>query len=91
MRLQVSAIVSFLTVCVSANYSSSTTPVKYAHDQIVPVQVNVLTSELTGMSFDFYDESFKFCQPKEIVQQHESLGAVLFGDRIKNSPIQVIK
>lgn len=39
---------------------------------------------------DYYYPSFHFCEPEEGVQkQSESLGSILFGDRIFNSPYNV--
>ena len=41
------------------------------------------------MPFDYYYPPFHFCQPKEITSQSESLGSILFGDRLYNSPFAV--
>jgi Endomembrane protein 70 len=39
---------------------------------------------------DYYYPSFHFCEPQEgVKKQSESLGSILFGDRIFNSPYDV--
>lgn len=39
---------------------------------------------------DYYDPGFHFCEPKQgIIGQSGSLGSILFGDRIFNSPYDV--
>ena len=40
-------------------------------------------------SYDYYYEKFHFCKPEKIVKQPESLGSVIFGDRIYNSPFEI--
>lgn len=40
-------------------------------------------------SYDYYYEKLHFCRPDDIVEKSESLGSVLFGDRIYNSPFQL--
>ncbi|KAL1916831.1 uncharacterized protein VTP21DRAFT_5535 [Calcarisporiella thermophila] len=42
------------------------------------------------ISYDYYHEQFHFCKPEGgPVQQPESLGSILFGDRIFNSPFKL--
>lgn len=61
----------------------------------VPLMVNALTpgsdSELKSViPYDYYDPMFNFCQPKGGPQaQPESLGSILFGDRIWDSAFKV--
>ena len=61
----------------------------------VPLMVNALTpgsdSELKSViPYDYYDPMFNFCQPEGGPQsQPESLGSILFGDRIWDSPFKV--
>lgn len=43
---------------------------------------------VTNFTLD-YDERFHFCRPENIAKQSESLGSVLFGDRLYNSPIEI--
>lgn len=41
-------------------------------------------------SYDYYYPKFKFCQPEDgPTKQLESLGAIIFGDRIFDSPFQI--
>ncbi|CCK71256.1 Emp70p KNAG_0G01990 [Huiozyma naganishii CBS 8797] len=40
-------------------------------------------------SYDYYYDRFHFCQPEKIVKEPESLGSIIFGDRIYNSPYQI--
>ena len=43
-----------------------------------------------GSLDDYYHEEFHFCEPPDGVQKRpESLGSILFGDRIFNSPFKV--
>lgn len=45
---------------------------------------------LTSRSYDYYDPGFGFCKPQDAPkQQSESLGSVLFGDRLYDSPFEV--
>ncbi|KAG9120329.1 hypothetical protein FRC07_004215, partial [Ceratobasidium sp. 392] len=81
----------------SAFYLPGTAPHDYSKDDRVPLYVNALTpmvidadSKLKSMiNYDYYNPSFHFCQPKDgVKKQPESLGSILFGDRIFNSPIE---
>lgn len=40
-------------------------------------------------SYDYYYNRFHFCQPDKVEKQPESLGSVIFGDRIYNSPFEL--
>ncbi|CAI4634692.1 ADE_G0035410.mRNA.1.CDS.1 [Saccharomyces cerevisiae] len=40
-------------------------------------------------SYDYFYNRFHFCQPEKVEKQPESLGSVIFGDRIYNSPFQL--
>lgn len=40
-------------------------------------------------SYDYYYKKFHFCQPAELKKQPESLGSIIFGDRIYNSPFKL--
>ena len=41
------------------------------------------------LPFDYYYEQFHFCQPPDLTPMSESLGSILFGDRLYSSPINV--
>ncbi|KAF9933822.1 hypothetical protein BGZ67_004142 [Mortierella alpina] len=80
-----------------AFYLPGVAPHEYQPSQPVPLMVNALTpgsdnSDLRSViPYDYYDPQFGFCAPpngkKEA--QAESLGSILFGDRIWNSPFQI--
>lgn len=78
-----------------AFYLPGVAPHDYADGEEVPLYVNSLTpmsnSQVKSViSYDYYFERLHFCQPKEGLQkQAESLGSILFGDRIFTSPFQV--
>ncbi|SCW04262.1 LAFE_0H09648g1_1 [Lachancea fermentati] len=40
-------------------------------------------------SYDYYFSKFHFCQPEKLEKQPESLGSIIFGDRIFNSPFEL--
>ncbi|QLQ82439.1 hypothetical protein HG537_0H02010 [Torulaspora globosa] len=40
-------------------------------------------------SYDYYYEKLHFCRPEHVVEKSESLGSVLFGDRIYNSAFEL--
>ncbi|CAR26803.1 hypothetical protein ZYGR_0I00750 [Zygosaccharomyces rouxii] len=40
-------------------------------------------------SYDYYYSKFHFCKPENVVRQPASLGSVIFGDRIFNSPFKL--
>ncbi|KAG8714449.1 hypothetical protein FRC08_011913 [Ceratobasidium sp. 394] len=88
---------SSLFTASNAFYLPGTAPHDYHKDDPVPLYVNALTpmvidadSKLKSMiNYDYYHPDFHFCQPKDGVEkQPESLGSILFGDRIFNSPIE---
>jgi transmembrane 9 superfamily protein 2/4 len=82
----------------SAFYFPGTAPASYKEGDAVPLYVNHLTPAdsqydpklRSVFSFDYYHEPFRFCKPeggpKEI---RESLGSILFGDRIQTSPFEL--
>ncbi|KAF4635048.1 hypothetical protein G7Y89_g3040 [Cudoniella acicularis] len=82
----------------AAFYLPGVAPTSYKFDDIVPLHVNRLTpvgSQVDGtlrsvVSFDYYHDAFHFCRPpggpKDV---SESLGSILFGDRIRTSPFEL--
>ncbi|CDS12671.1 hypothetical protein LRAMOSA04857 [Lichtheimia ramosa] len=82
------------TTC-SAFYLPGVAPNDYAIDDPVAVNVNSLTQMSNQqvksvISYDYYDERFHFCKPEGGPQtQSESLGSILFGDRIFSSPFDL--
>ena len=81
-----------LVVPVSAFYLPGTAPRDYQRGENIDVYVNSLTPMLNSklkslISYDYYDDQLHFCQPEGgPVKQPESLGSILFGDRILSSP-----
>ena len=79
----------------SAFYLPGTAPRDYLYGEKIDVFVNTLTPKLNSklrslISHDYYDERFHFCQPDGgPVKQPESLGSILFGDRILSSPYEL--
>ncbi|WWC73426.1 uncharacterized protein I206_107393 [Kwoniella pini CBS 10737] len=80
---------------VTAFYLPGTAPRDYQEGEKIDVFVNTLTPMLNSklhslISHDYYDERFHFCQPEGgPIKQPESLGSILFGDRILTSPYEI--
>ncbi|KAF7376177.1 Transmembrane 9 superfamily member [Mycena sanguinolenta] len=82
-----------------AFYLPGAAPHNFKEGDPVPLFVNALTPMLTGsdnaklkslINYDYYNPNFKFCEPDGGPQkQPESLGSILFGDRIFNSPYDI--
>ena len=78
-----------------AFYLPGTAPRDYLVGERIDVFVNTLTPMLNSklrslISHDYYDERFHFCQPEGgPINQPESLGSILFGDRILTSPYEI--
>lgn len=81
----------------SAFYLPGVAPTTYKADELVPVFVNRLTPSASAhddqvrsvLSFDYYSPEFHFCRPEKVEYQSESLGSILFGDRIQSSPFEL--
>ncbi|KAF1809435.1 endosomal integral membrane protein [Eremomyces bilateralis CBS 781.70] len=82
----------------SAFYLPGVAPTSYRDGDKVPLNVNHLTPAESErdpqvrsvFSFDYYLPEFHFCQPPEGTKyEYESLGSILFGDRIQNSPFEL--
>lgn len=82
----------------SAFYLPGVAPTSYNLGDLVPLHVNRLTpsqSQEDGqvhsvLSFDYYSQPFHFCRPKPNPEYvAESLGSILFGDRIQTSPFEL--
>nr|GAT56317.1 predicted protein [Mycena chlorophos] len=84
----------------SAFYLPGAAPHNFALGDQVPLFVNALTPMLTGSSnaklkslinYDYYNPQFHFCEPTPNgpQKQPESLGSILFGDRIFDSPYDI--
>ncbi|KAG0240344.1 hypothetical protein BGW41_007057 [Actinomortierella wolfii] len=86
-------ILATMATTTSAFYLPGVAPHDYSGTEEVFVMVNALTpssdAELKSViPYDYYYEQFHFCQPEKLESQPESLGSILFGDRIWNSPLK---
>ncbi|EEH50274.1 uncharacterized protein PADG_06353 [Paracoccidioides brasiliensis Pb18] len=82
----------------SAFYLPGVAPTSYDQGQLVPLHVNRLTPTISELDehlhsvipFDYYYAAFHFCQPKDGPKDvRESLGSIIFGDRIHTSPFEL--
>ncbi|OJJ50085.1 hypothetical protein ASPZODRAFT_89909 [Penicilliopsis zonata CBS 506.65] len=82
----------------AAFYLPGVVPTSYDEGQVVPLYVNRLTPGLARqddqlhsvLSYDYYHPAFHLCRPKDGPQDvRESLGSILFGDRIRTSPFEL--
>ena len=82
----------------TAFYLPGVAPTSYKEGDKVPLHVNHLTavdSQGDGtlrsvLSFDYYHPAFHFCHPEPKAEYvSESLGSILFGDRIMTSPFEL--
>lgn len=89
-------LIGLLALCglSQAMYLPGVAPNDYDQGSDVPLFVNSLTpmsnQQKSVLSYDYYDERFHFCSPEGgAKKQAESLGSVLFGDRIFTSAFKV--
>lgn len=81
----------------SAFYLPGVAPTSYKKGDKVPLYVNALTASPSEdgtlrsvVPYDYYHPMFHFCRPKpEPEDRPESLGSIIFGDRIKTSPFEL--
>ncbi|KAE8354045.1 hypothetical protein BDV28DRAFT_131955 [Aspergillus coremiiformis] len=82
----------------AAFYLPGVAPTTYDEGQFVPLYVNHLTPGLAQQdeqlhsvfSYDYYHPAFHFCAPEDGPKDiRESLGSILFGDRIQSSPFEL--
>ncbi|KAK6355457.1 hypothetical protein TWF696_004554 [Orbilia brochopaga] len=82
----------------AAFYLPGVAPTDYNEGDRVSLNVNRLTPAVISstqqieslISYDYYHEYFHFCKPKGGPQKiSESLGSILFGDRILTSPFEL--
>ena len=92
------AIASFFLSSASAFYLPGVAPTTYKAKDRVELNVNHLTPALSDkdsqlhsvFSFDYYHPAFRFCRPADGPRDvSESLGSILFGDRILTSPFEL--
>ncbi|KIW10437.1 hypothetical protein PV08_11401 [Exophiala spinifera] len=83
---------------VAAFYLPGVAPSSYSEGDRVPLTVNALTPSISRhdeqihavVSYDYYHPAFRFCRPENGPQRvRESLGSIIFGDRIQTSPFEL--
>jgi transmembrane 9 superfamily protein 2/4 len=79
----------WLVQIVAAFYLPGVPPKDYHLNDNIPMVVNALSAEDSLIAYDYYHPKFGFCKPSTLVSQRESLGAILFGDRLFNSPFVI--
>lgn len=96
----VALFASFLAVphIASAFYLPGVAPTSYKPGDVVPLYVNTIKPIAAPqdamlhsvVAYDYYLPIFKFCQPEGGAKSvGESLGSILFGDRIMTSPFEL--
>ena len=84
---------------VQAFYLPGVAPSSYSPGDKVPVTVNSLTPAVSEddeqlhavVSYDYYHPAFRFCRPEKGPQWvRESLGSIIFGDRLRTSPFELL-
>lgn len=84
---------------VSAFYLPGVAPSSYGLNDKVPLYVNSLTPSISSsdeqihavIAYDYYHPAFRFCRPKDGPEWvRESLGSIIFGDRIRTSPLELL-
>ena len=94
----VAGLILTLSSFSTAFYLPGVAPSSYGLNDIVPLHVNALTPAIAPqddqlhavVSFDYYHPAFRFCRPEGGPQWvRESLGSIIFGDRIRTSPFQL--
>ena len=71
-------------------YLPGVAPHDYSIRDTVPLYVNSLGAVDDLLNYDFYYPAFHFCQPEGgPVSQRESLGSILWGDRLYSSPFKL--
>ena len=61
----------------------------YRENEKVSLDVNVLTSPESPVSYDFYQQQLGTCEYTEKILQSHGLGAIMFGDRIYSSSFEI--
>lgn len=101
--LEVFSVIFLLVSFCHGFYLPGVAPTTYKQDDEVKLLVNHITpsniqanaeddrhSKTFVYSFDYYFPKLHFCTPKDGPKaQSESLGAIIFGDRIYNSPFEI--
>ncbi|KAI8899476.1 hypothetical protein BC833DRAFT_585481 [Globomyces pollinis-pini] len=85
-----SVLLGALVFQTKAFYLPGVAPHDYHKGDIVPLLVNALTAKDSLLPYDYYHPGFSFCKPPQgSVSQKESLGSILFGDRLFTSAFEI--
>ncbi|XP_038606478.1 transmembrane 9 superfamily member 4 isoform X1 [Tachyglossus aculeatus] len=77
-----------LVAAAGAFYVPGVAPINFHQNDPVEIKAVKLTSSRTQLPYEYY--SLPFCQPSKITYKAENLGEVLRGDRIVNTPFEVL-
>jgi transmembrane 9 superfamily member 2/4 len=97
-HLTLFTIAALTAVPAQAFYLPGLAPSSFDKDDVVPLTVNRLTPSLSRhdeqihavVGYDYYHPAFRFCRPEGGPQWvRESLGSIIFGDRIRTSPFEL--
>jgi transmembrane 9 superfamily member 2/4 len=99
MRLSIlSCIAALAAAPAHAFYLPGLAPSSFDKNDVVPLTVNRLTPSLSRhdeqihavVGYDYYHPAFRFCRPEGGPKWvRESLGSIIFGDRIRTSPFEL--
>lgn len=93
-------LVAFFATLTNAFYLPGLPPNDYQVDSrvellvnaLAPISTNTQTQLKSIITYNYYDDRLGFCKPQAGPKsQPESLGSILFGDRLFDSPFEVFK
>ena len=96
---QIALLAASLSHSAVAFYLPGVAPTSYDLGARVPLYVNALTPALSPQdeqlhsvfAFGYYHPDLHFCRPEGGPQDvRESLGSIIFGDRIRTSPFELL-
>lgn len=96
--MKASLLIPLLATVAQAFYLPGTAPTSYKAGDKVPLLVNHISpsgfhdshnTEEFSYSYDYYYDRLHLCRPENMEKQPESLGSIIFGDRIYNSPFDI--
>ncbi|TPX40984.1 hypothetical protein SeMB42_g05790 [Synchytrium endobioticum] len=85
----IAVISTIFTIPAQSYYLPGVAPHDYATGDPVYLYVNALSSSNTLLPYEYYHPRLHFCRPDEVKPQPESLGSILFGDRLVNSKFEL--
>src|SRR6266536_2687839 len=96
--ISIPALILLAPSLTSAFYLPGVAPTSYHAGDKVPLNVNHLTPAFSqqddqlhsAFAFPYYHPAFRFCRPEGGPKDvRESLGSIIFGDRIQTSPFEL--